>query len=119
MGGLFLCSILKSTIQDAAVDHSLRMWLYRYYGSSLRAIYTLFEVTLAGCWPNYFRRLIEDVNGWYAVFAVVYITIVVFAIIRIITALFLKKTLTVAGHDQDMQLSEQRVKAHNTMLKLE
>merc|ERR1719199_1117268 len=118
MGGLFLCSILKSTIQDAAVDHSLRLWCFRYYGSSLRAIYTLFEVTLAGCWPNYFRPLIEKVNGWYAVFAVVYITIVVFAVIRIITALFLKKTLSVANNDADMQVAEQRAKAQQTIEKL-
>lgn len=106
MGGLFLCSVLTDVIRDDAVDHALRVWLFRHYGSSGRAIYTVFEVTLAGCWPNYFRPLIEKVSVWYVLFSIFYITIVVFAVIRIITAMFLKKTLQAASSDAEMLVQE-------------
>jgi len=118
MGGLFLCSLLKGAIRDDTVKLELRLWLFKHYGSSLRAIYTLFEVTLAGCWPQYFRPLIEDVSGWYVVFVMTYITLVVFAMLRIITALFLKKTLQIAADDNDEMLSAQRSKVQKGLEKL-
>ena len=36
------------------------------------------------------RPIVEQVNAWYAVLFLTYITLVVFAVIRIVTALFLK-----------------------------
>jgi len=118
LSGIFLCNLLKGTIQDNTHGHELQTWLFRYYGSSLRATYTLFEVTLSGCWPNYFRPLIERVSGWYAIFVLIYISIVVFAVLRIITALFLKQTLTVAGNDADMVSIEQKQNMEQTIQKL-
>merc|ERR1719316_873329 len=96
MSGLFLCEMLKEFIRDSNRSMEWRYWVFRHYGTSSRAVYTLFEVTLSGCWPTYFRPLIDKVSVWYAVFAIFYVTMVVFAVIRIITALFLKKTLQAA-----------------------
>lgn len=118
MSGLFLCNLLKGVIQDPSGDMVLRKWLFNHYGSSFRASYTLFEVTMAGCWPQYFRPLIEQVSGYYSIFAVVYISIVVFAVIRIITAIFLKQTLQVAGNDADMVVIEQKAKMQQCIEKL-
>ena len=42
-------------------------------------------------------------SAWYAVPFLGYITLVVFAVIRIVTALFLKETLASAANDADMQ----------------
>jgi hypothetical protein len=103
--GLVMCALLKSHIQDPTLDFGLRVWLYRHYGGPFRSSYTMFEVTLAGCWPTYFRPLIEKISPWYVVFAVTYITFVVFAIIRVITAIFLKQTLQVASSDAEAQVS--------------
>merc|ERR1712060_521793 len=61
---------------------------------------------MAGCWPNYFRPLIHEVSGWFWVFAVAYVSLVVFAIIRIISAIFLKETLIIASHDAEMMVHE-------------
>lgn len=118
MGGLFLCSLLKDVIQNPSQDQDLRMWLFQHYGSSGRSIYTVFEITFAGNWPNYLRPLIEKVNAWYVVFVLVYITIVVFAVIRIITAIFLKKTLQAASSDAEMMVHETRSLTHTITEKL-
>jgi len=114
-----LAELLKDDIRDPGLDLELRVWIFRHYGTAGRAVYTLFEVTLAGCWPNYFRPLIERVNAWYVVFSVVYITLVVFAIIRIISPIFLKETLHIASNDAEMMINEQVKKKEVYIKKLE
>jgi hypothetical protein len=119
IGALFLCEVLKDFIRDESNDMQWRLWVFRYYGTSSRAIYTLFEVTLAGCWPTYFRPLIEQVSGRFVVFVVLYIAGVVFAVIRIITAIFLRETLRVASDDAEMMLTEETRKKNAYLKKLE
>merc|ERR1719198_2308527 len=48
MGGLFLAELLKAFIRDPSRAMHWRKWTYVHYGTGSRAIYTLFEVTLAG-----------------------------------------------------------------------
>merc|ERR1719237_2036766 len=84
----------------------IRDWVFKYYGGSLRATMTMFEITMSGCWPTYSRTLIEEVNVWFAAFFVVYISGVVFAVTRIISAIFLKDTLAAANQEADRVLSE-------------
>merc|ERR1711920_646518 len=84
----------------------VRRWVNRYYGTPGRSMWTMFEMTFSGCWPNYARMLIEEVNsGLYILFFIIYIAGVVFAMTRIITALFLKDTLAIANTDADMQIN--------------
>jgi len=119
MAALFLGFLLQNFIQDSRNDFKTRLWVFKHYGSFGRAFYTLFEVTLAGCWPNYFRPLVEDVSVWYGAFAIFYVSMVVFAVIRIITAIFLKDTLAVASSDTEMIVMEQTKKKQMLLSKLE
>jgi len=107
ISALFLCQTLDDYIMDERNPDAIRLWVYQRYGSATRATYTMFEITLSGGWPQYARPLIEDVNPMFAGFFAIYVSAVVFAIIRIITALFLKETLQVAGQDQEMMVAEQ------------
>lgn len=106
LSALFLSITLQDVIKDDDRTLEVREWTYKYYGSAARSFYTCFEVTLAGCWPNYFRPLIERVSGWYSIFVMFYISVVVFALTRIISALFLKETLDIASKDAQMQASQ-------------
>jgi len=117
MFGMILCGFLTDWIRDEKNDQTRREWVFKHYGSSSRAFYTMFEATLSGCWPNYVRPLVE-INNWFAVFSIVYVSIVVFAIIRIITALFLKETLQNAYEDADMMINEQLKKKQSYLAKL-
>merc|ERR1711971_151743 len=96
ISAVFLCFALEPSMTDETINHADRLWLNKYYGDAVRSSYTLFEVTMAGCWPNYFRPLIEKVSPWFCLFVVPYIAIVAFAMLRIISALFLKQTLDAA-----------------------
>merc|ERR1740123_867038 len=63
-------------------------------------------MTFSGCWPNFASPLVREVSPWFAVFFIVYVTFGVFAMIRIISALFLEETLAQASRDADMMVRE-------------
>lgn len=118
MSGMFMCRLLQSFVLDESRDYSHRVWVWRYYGSSFRAIYTMFEVTLAGCWPQYVRPVLDNVSPWYAIFFMSYVAGVVFAVIRIITAIFLKRTLQVASQDEELMICEKLKERDRILRKL-
>lgn len=102
--GLLMAQATNGAIDDEHADYELRKWVYIYYGSGSRAFYTLFRVTLSGCWPEYSDRLIEEVNSLYVVFWLVYVLVVVFAVIRVVTALFLQQTMKIAHQDDELMM---------------
>jgi hypothetical protein len=119
LGALFLGYSLHDTITDpSSMSYENRLFFYRYYGSPARSAYTLFEITLAGCWPTYLRPLLEKVSAWYSIFIFLYVSIVVFALTRIIGALFLKETLAIATNDAETQAHEQHKKSRQYVTKL-
>mmetsp|Transcript_115682 Transcript_115682/g.323507 ORF Transcript_115682/g.323507 Transcript_115682/m.323507 type:complete len:446 (+) Transcript_115682:1-1338(+) len=106
IASLFLCQTIQSVMFEPSVDEATREWLFRYYGTPSRSLWTFFELTFSGGWPTYARRLVEDVSSVYAFFFVLYIACVTFATFRIITALFLRDTLCVATADTELMIQE-------------
>jgi len=105
-GAVFLCQMLQSSIMDQDLTEDIRLWIFQMYGTSARSAWTMFEFTFSGCWPNYARRVVEEVHWGYGFFFFMYVSVVVFAVTRIITALFLKDTLQIAANDADMMVQE-------------
>eukprot|EP00435_Cladocopium_sp_Y103_P016654 s1417_g4.t1 len=103
MGGVTIGFLLQGYIEDE--DHPLesRKWVWLHYGTAYRATYTMYEITMAGNWPT---NVLEYVNHAYVIFFVGYITVVVFAIIRVITAIFLSQTLEAANNDVEVMIQE-------------
>merc|ERR1740121_3073651 len=106
LGALVICQSLSEMYFDDSIDPNTREWAYARFGTSARALYSMFEITLSGIWPEYARRLFEDVHEGYVAFFVLYIGCVVFAMIKIITALFLKDTLNNAASDANMMMQQ-------------
>jgi len=75
-------------------------------GTAMRSLYTMFEITFSGGWPQYASPIIHDISWLYSIFFVGYVYFVVFAVLRIITALFLKETLQVAQSDAELLIQE-------------
>jgi len=111
--GILLAQLLSGFITETGNDYEVCLWVYKHYGTSFRAVYTIFEVTLSGCWPNYARPLIENVSAWYALFFMVYVAVVVFAVICIVGALFLTATIKAAGDDLAMTTMLKAKERHN------
>jgi len=114
MLAILLAQMLHEFILDESNDLSTRQWANRHYGDGLKSLWTVFELTFSGCWPNYVRPLVEDVHWLYAVPFTVYVTSVIFAMTRIISALFVKETLAQASADTEMMVME-RAKATKTI----
>jgi len=101
ISALFMTQLLASALNDESLDLDLRLFIYTYYGTTSRSILTMFQVTMApGSWSVVGRRIIEEVNPAFAWFYIAYVGGVSFAVVRIITALFLRKTLSIAVMDE-------------------
>merc|ERR1712151_1357092 len=105
-------------LNDEFVDHETKLWVWLHYGTSSRAVYTMFEVTLSGCWPNYIRPLLDTAGWGYACFFALYVVFVVFAVTRIITAIFLKETMDACNSDKEMMITERADKKKAYLNKL-
>lgn len=112
MGALILGNLLQDFIKDETQSLEDRIWVWTHYGTAYRATYTLYEVTFAGNWPTNARPVLERVSHAFVIFYLLYITIIVFAVIRVISAIFLKDTLDEAHNDaQHLVLDRIRKKA--------
>lgn len=115
LGGLLLAQTCAGMIDDASYAMEVRVWTYMHYGSAIRAVYTLFEATMSGGWPNYARKMIEEVNVLYGFWWVGYVSVVIFAVMRVVTALFIQKTMSMAQADEELMLLE-KLKEKEEML---
>ncbi|CAE8633233.1 unnamed protein product [Polarella glacialis] len=118
-GGLVIGNLLEDFILDENNIYEDRYWMWRHYGTAYRAIFTMYKITLAGNWPIYVEPVMNNVSQWFVVFFVLYVTIVVFAVIRVITAIFLQDTLDAAHNDVDMMVQERLRKTQCYVKKLE
>jgi len=118
MGACILCQTLHIFIVDDSKDKEMRLWVNKMYGSAAKSMYTMFELTFSGCWPNYARPLIEDVNGCYAIFFVGYVIAVVFTLTRIVSALFLKEAMNQATAVSEIMVREKKKDTDQLLEKL-
>lgn len=119
MGALVLGNMLHSFVSDQRMVFEDRAWIWERYGTAYRAMYTLFEITFAGNWPVSARPVLDKVSHVYVIFFVLYITLVVFAVIRVISAVFLKDTLDAAQNDTKQQVVDKVLMKTEFVNKLE
>jgi len=106
MAALVLCHSINLTLLDDSIELDLKLNLFRYFGTPSRSLWTVFEITFGGGWQQHARPLVEEVSFLWAAFFVVYIAGVIFAMFRIITALFIKDTMAVASQDAEAVIRE-------------
>ncbi|CAJ1415019.1 unnamed protein product [Effrenium voratum] len=127
---LFIGNLLQSFIEDRSQVLEDRLWVWEHFGTAYRSCYSLFEITFAGNWPVIARPVMNKVSHGFVAFFVLYITVIAFALIRIITAVFLKElvsggrvpprgrrgkgggedTLDMAANDAELLMSEKMKK---------
>merc|ERR1719421_715011 len=108
IGAIFVSQLVQPWILDETQPNDIRLHAFRYFGTFPRACFSMFEITIAlGAWSKIARPLVEDVSPMFGVFFVTYVFGVTFAIMRIVTAIFLKETLKAAQADDEMMLRRQ------------
>eukprot|EP00435_Cladocopium_sp_Y103_P005032 s2078_g1.t1 len=140
--------MLHSFVSDQGMIFEDRAWIWERYGTAYRAMYTLFEAWIVSTkvgpevlpleeqraiqgaawgqapallrnWPVSARPVLNKVSHVYVFFFVLYITLVVFAVIRVISAVFLKDTLDAAQNDMQQQVVDKVLKKTEFVNKLE
>lgn len=80
---------------------------------------TMFEITLApGAWAKAGRLIIYQVGYGYILFFIVYVWGVTFAVIRVISAIFLQQTMKAMAKDEELANHELVLKRNKETRKL-
>jgi len=103
IAAVFLCQSLQLFLAEDELQGRDVLWAR--YGTASASTWTMFEATFSGCWPSYIQEVVQVHRGYY-LFFYFYVTGVIFAVTRIISALFLKDTLQAAASDADMRVHE-------------
>lgn len=101
IAALSLNKMLVEFISDEDEDINARLRVFRYFGDFTKAMLTMFEITL-GNWVPVCRTISEDVNMWYGLVFISYELVVGFAMVKVITGVFMHETFNAVSTDDDL-----------------
>ncbi|CAE7383666.1 Scn10a, partial [Symbiodinium pilosum] len=93
-------------------------WVFSKYGTFFRAMFTMFEITFSGGWPNSVRPLVDDVSIYFAIPCLLYVVFIVFAALRLITALLVRSTMQAMSNDVATAVLERQERSIELQAKL-
>eukprot|EP00929_Paragymnodinium_shiwhaense_P013917 TRINITY_DN121765_c0_g1_i1.p1 TRINITY_DN121765_c0_g1~~TRINITY_DN121765_c0_g1_i1.p1 ORF type:complete len:655 (-),score=146.97 TRINITY_DN121765_c0_g1_i1:120-2084(-) len=102
---LMLVYMLEPFILNEAISLVDRQLVYNYFGSFSRAILSVFELTLSN-WVPVTRMLHDTVSEWYSPLLLAYRSVAGFAMISVITGVFLHETFRTAAADDDLMIMQ-------------
>lgn len=101
--GMLFNQLLRKYIDDSSADMAARRAVFSYWGTFTRTMVTMFEITLAN-WSPSCRTLIDNVSEWYGLAYIIYRCMFCFAVVRVISAVFLTETQRVAAADDEIAI---------------
>merc|ERR1712032_1414 len=111
-GSGVLCESLTSSEEER------QRAVYMYYGTFVRSIFSMFELTLAN-WPPAARVLADNIHWSFMPLAVVHKLVFGFAVIGVIQSVIMKETFKVAEQDDQIMLwsQERQVKVYTKKMR--
>jgi hypothetical protein len=103
VGAIFMAQVMQPFMEDEpknAEAADLQKFIWSSFGTWANAMFTIFEITMAPGGFIKYRRLYEEVHALFGAFFVIYVCIVTFAVVRVITAMFLKATLSASDTEE-------------------
>jgi len=101
--GLFISQILSEVIEDDSYDEDVRVQVFKYFGTFVRTLLTMFEISLSN-WVPSCRFFMDNVSDSFAFFYIIYQNMICFAVIRIIAAIFICETNRIASADDTVAM---------------
>lgn len=102
-----LCQILENFMGDDTKSLATRQSVFQYFGTMSNAILTMFEITF-GNWVISCRFFHESVSEWFGCFYIFYRCCFLFAIMNVITAIFIAETNRVAASDDELAITKKQ-----------
>lgn len=116
--GLAIHNLLQDHMSDPAVSAQSRKAVYGYFGSFSRSMISMFELSMAN-WPQICWTLVNGVSEWYGIVVLLYKLVVGFAVLVVVTGVFLHETFKVASSDDDLMLVQKQRATKNHVAKME
>jgi hypothetical protein len=106
-----LGQLFATVVEDKTNEYSdeTREFVYKQFGTCLRAFLTIFEVTMVPGGFIAYRFLYDEIHPFVSLFFLFYNMIVTFAVVRVISALFLKATLAAGSADEEHMAQEKEI----------
>lgn len=101
VAGIVVGELCYSFMKDSNNDPEAREQVYQYYGTFTRTILSMFEIMFANWGPGC-RVLVENVSEWFSVFFLVYRCVMGFAVLNVVSAVFVQQALKTASSDDDL-----------------
>lgn len=113
LGALALNYSLEDFMKDETNTPQARMAVFSRFGNFPRALVTMFELTLGNFFPP-IEILRDEVSEWYAIWFILYICLVNFAMCQVIRSVFISETLKSVSSDDDLMImeKERQMKKH-------
>jgi len=118
MSALILNQLLEAYYTNDSYPLEDRQKVYKYFGTFIRAVYTVFELTL-GNYAPIGRLLMDDVSEWYGILSVVHKCSIGFAVVSVIRGVFMHETFKVAATDDNIMMSQKKVAKDIHRMKME
>merc|ERR1712137_1057725 len=116
VAGMVLQSLLADFFAGDESEEKKRE-VYKYFGTFTRTIMSMSELTLSN-WMTPTRNLVENVSEWYALYCLAYKFTVGFAVVRVISGVFLHETFKVANSEDDLMIVQKRRMMHKHRTKM-
>merc|ERR1719352_2243258 len=95
----------ESYILDESNDEARREEVFRFYGTYIRTLFTMFEITFGNFMPPC-RALVENIGEGWMIFALFHKLAIGFSVISVIMAVFIQETFKVAQTDNFILLNQ-------------
>merc|ERR1719414_2931720 len=100
-------------MRDPGEDEGVRQMIFEKWGSFLRAVTTMFAITLAN-WAPTCWELMNNVNVLWGIFFIVYKCTMGFCVLQVITSVFIQQTFKVAARDESIMIKRRCPPARHT-----
>merc|ERR1719203_2535093 len=103
-------ALLELFIADPSQDEQARRDVYNNWGSFVRAFVSVFEITLAN-WGPHCWLLMNSVDESWAWFFIIWRSVIGFAVIQVISSVFIQHTFKVASSDEEIMIQAKQQQA--------
>lgn len=119
VGAIFMAQVIQPFMEETTDNIELQDFIWKHFGTWTNSMFTIFEITMAPGGFIQYRRLYEEVHPLFGIFFVLYVCVVTFAVVRVITAMFLKATLSASDSDEKESAAEKSLSWSKYMRSLE
>eukprot|EP00930_Biecheleria_cincta_P047705 TRINITY_DN3312_c0_g1_i1.p1 TRINITY_DN3312_c0_g1~~TRINITY_DN3312_c0_g1_i1.p1 ORF type:complete len:1185 (+),score=225.05 TRINITY_DN3312_c0_g1_i1:132-3686(+) len=101
---LIIATLLEGWLRDDTIKADKEL-IFMYWGTFTRSILTLFEISLANFIPVT-TAMMNNVSDFYLIFALVHKFCMGFAVVMVVTGVFVQETMKIAQTDNTIMLNQ-------------